>query len=94
VAALRDDSFVGSKWVELMKHRTASPGEAIPPPRDVQTSGDGSIDTATLELLASWRREDAMEDPVELHAAERELTEFKTAMNRTRSAEGGLPLYP
>ena len=45
---------------------------------------NGSIDAATLELLASWRRQDATDDPEEIRAAEQELAEFKKAMNDAR----------
>jgi hypothetical protein len=46
----------------------------------------GSIDTATLDLLASWREADATDNPNEILAAERELAEFKRAMNQNRAA--------
>ncbi len=70
-----------------MKHQTTSPGEATPVGPIVQSSTNGSIDSATLELLASWRTEDATKSPEELQAAEKEIAEFKAAMNdnRTRS---------
>ena len=54
----------------------------------------GSIDTATLELLANWRRQDATDDPEEIRAAERDLAEFKGAMNRGRTLAGEPLLYP
>lgn len=53
-----------------------------------------TIDTATLELLASWRTQDATDNPEELRAAEQELADFKKAMNQRRAAAGEPLLYP
>jgi len=53
-----------------------------------------SIDTETLNLLASWRLQDATEDQEEIRAAERELTQFKKAMNDARTIVGEPHLYP
>lgn len=52
------------------------------------------IDTGTLRLLDSWAREDATSDPDRLTAAQRELDEFKRAMNENRAASGERILYP
>jgi hypothetical protein len=52
------------------------------------------IDTATLELLESWQRQDATDDPDEVSAAEQELAEFKKAMDENRSLSGEPVLYP
>ena len=60
---------------------------APPPPMD-------SIDTATLELLASWKAQDATTDPEKLRAADEEVAEFKKAMNEHRSATGARLLFP
>jgi hypothetical protein len=70
-----------------VKHRTSSLDEearAIAP-----SSVSQSIDTVTIELLAGWRAEDATQDPKEIELAEKELAEFKKAMNdnRRRSEE-------
>ncbi len=54
----------------------------------------GAIDTETLELLEAWAREDATDDPEKLRAAQKELDEFKKAMNETRAACGERILYP
>jgi hypothetical protein len=64
----------------------------MPPPLDV--SGNGSIDTATLELLANWRVQDATTDPDRIRAAEPEIAEFKKAMNENRTAAGEPVLFP
>jgi hypothetical protein len=75
-----------------MKHQTTP--EAAPLLSLAQSLHNDSIDTATLELLASWRRQDATEDPEEIRAAEQELTEFKKAMNESRALSGESLLYP
>ena len=48
----------------------------------------GLIDTATLDLLAAWKAEDATNDPEKLREADEEITEFKKAMNENRSTSG------
>ena len=75
-----------------MKHQTISETAAslaLP-----QLSSPGSIETATLELLASWRLQDATDNPEELRAAGQELSAFKKAMNENRTAAGEPRLYP
>jgi hypothetical protein len=59
-----------------------------------QPSANDSVDTTTLDLLASWRRLDATDDPEEIRAAEQELAEFKRAMNDSRAVADELTLYP
>ena len=54
----------------------------------------GAIDTETLELLEAWAREDATDDPEKLREAQKELDEFKRAMNENRAACGERILYP
>jgi len=66
---------------------TRSMSEAPPPPM-------ASIDTATLELLAAWKAEDATTDPEKLREADEEIAEFKKAMNENRSATGARLLFP
>jgi hypothetical protein len=46
----------------------------------------GSVDTATLELLAAWKFEDATTDPEKLREADEAVAEFKKAMNENRAA--------
>ena len=48
----------------------------------------GAIDPETLELLEAWAREDATDDPEKLKDAQRELDEFKKAMNENRATTG------
>jgi uncharacterized membrane protein (DUF106 family) len=54
----------------------------------------GTIDTETLEILEAWARHDATDDPEKLRAAQKELDEFKKAMNESRAARGERMLYP
>jgi hypothetical protein len=54
----------------------------------------GFVDSATLELLAAWRAEDATSDPEKLRGADEEIAEFKQAMNRNRAEVGARPLFP
>ena len=68
-----------------MKHQTISETATKQPLP--QPSSPGSIDTATLELLASWRHQDATDNPEELRTAEQELSAFKKAMNENRTAQ-------
>jgi len=77
-----------------MKHRTTSPGEASPAPPIVQPSANGSIDSATRENLARWRGEDATKNPEDVEIAEKQLAEFKKAMNENRTGSGEPFLYP
>jgi hypothetical protein len=65
-----------------------------PEPPGAHPSANGSIDTATLDLLETWRLQDATDDPEQLRAAEQELTEFKKAMNENRTLLGEPLLYP
>ena len=75
-----------------MKQQTTSGTLPIPPLP--QPPAPGSIDTATLELLASWRVQDATEDPGKLRAAEQELAHFKKTLNDNRTQAGEPRLYP
>jgi hypothetical protein len=76
-----------------MKEQTTLPEEASEA-RFAQASTNGSLDTATIQLLAAWRREDATDDPEEIRAAEQELAEFKRVINENRTAVGETRLYP
>lgn len=73
-----------------MKQPSATEPMASPPP---QAPG-GAIDTATLELLAAWKAQDATTNPEQLRAAEQEVAEFKKAMNDNRTATGERVLFP
>ena len=77
-----------------MKNPTTSPSESRAADPAGQLSANGSIDTATLDLLAGWRNEDATNDAEQIRDAERELAEFKRAMNDSRTRVGEPLLYP
>jgi hypothetical protein len=66
---------------------TVEPASAAPPPV-------GSVDTATLELLAAWKAEDATTDPEKIRAADEEVDAFMKAMNENRAATGERLLFP
>jgi hypothetical protein len=66
---------------------TVEPASAPPPPV-------GSADTATLELLAAWKAEDATTDPEKIRAADAEVEAFMKAMNENRAATGERLLFP
>jgi hypothetical protein len=59
-----------------------------------QPPTNGSIDTATLELLGGWKTEDATTDPEKIREADEEVAEFKKAMNENRAATGARLLFP
>jgi hypothetical protein len=87
--------FVGTIIFEArkeMKHH-AAPSEPKQTP-SLRSSGNVSIDTATLELLRRWRIEDATQDAEEIRAAEKEIADFKRAMNENRTTAGESLLYP
>jgi hypothetical protein len=76
-----------------MKLQARLPDEpTVPPP--APPAANVAIDTATLDLLDGWRRQDATDNLEEIRAAERDLTEFKSAMNANRILAGEPILYP
>ena len=72
----------------IPKMRTPADEVSKPEPDPV------SRDEATLALLESWRIEDATTDPELIAAAERELAQFKTAMNEPRALACARLLFP
>ncbi len=82
----------------MVRHEPPAESLEHPPatvlPGSVTRPGARSIDVATLELLERWQREDAVEDPAQIQAAEAEVVEFMKAMNESRSSSGEPPLYP
>jgi hypothetical protein len=72
-----------------MKQLSTIEPASAPPPRPM-----GSVDTATLELLADWKAKDATTDPEKLREADEEVAEFKKAMNENRAAVGARLLFP
>jgi hypothetical protein len=61
---------------------------------DTRSAQEPAIDTATIDLLAEWRRLDATDDPDLIRAAEEELAEFERAMNENRALVGARLLFP
>jgi hypothetical protein len=51
-------------------------------------------DTATLDLLAAWRDQDATTDLGKIREADEEVARFKQAMNANRAASGARLLFP
>ena len=74
-----------------MKQPSTTQPASEPPPPPVP---GGSVDTATLELLATWKAQDATTDPEKIRAAEEEVAEFMKAMNRNRAETGERLLFP
>ena len=75
--------------IERLKQPSTTPVSEPPPPPPM-----GSVDTATLELLATWKAEDATTDPEKIREADEEIAEFKKAMNANRAATGARLLFP
>jgi len=69
-------------------------GPASRLPGSIAASVPQSVDTATLDLLSVWQREDATADPAQLKAAEEELAIFMKAVNEARAASGEPLVYP
>ena len=72
-----------------MKQPSTIESASAPPPPPM-----GSVDNATLELLAAWKAEDATTDREKLRQADEEVAQFKKAMNENRAATGARLLFP
>ena len=48
---------------------------------------------ASIALLESWLKEDATDDPGEIAQAEKDLEEFKTAIDAERQRAGARTIY-
>jgi hypothetical protein len=72
-----------------MKRPSTQPVIDVPLP-----SAADSVDTATLELLAAWKEEDATSDPEEVRAADEEISQFMKIMNQSRAEKGERLLFP
>jgi hypothetical protein len=44
--------------------------------------------------LSRWQREDAINDPAQIKAADEELAEFMKAVNEARASSGEAIVYP
>ena len=76
-----------------MKQQTTAAQPSLVPLVGMPTAS-AAIDTETLELLQTWAREDATDDPEKLREAQTELDVFKKSMNENRAASGERILYP
>ncbi len=63
-------------------------------PASAPLPSTGSVDTATLELLAAWKAENATTDPEKIREADEQIAEFKKAMNENRAATGVRLIFP
>ena len=79
--------------MNTLKQQTTTTEPSLRPPGGAPLA-TGTIDTETLEILEAWAREDATDDPEKLRDAQKELDEFKKAMNENRAACGERILYP
>lgn len=70
-----------------MKQPAVAESSTSPPP-------PGTVDSATLEILALWKSADATTDPQALRESDEEVAEFKRAMNENRLATGARLLFP
>jgi hypothetical protein len=61
------------------------------PPKQA-TPAPAPDSSATIALLQQWAREDATDDPAVIVQAERELAQFKAALNANRSPDK--PVFP
>jgi hypothetical protein len=59
----------------------ATSQSSVPSPLRARSA---SIDTATLDLLATWRLQDATADPQEILSAEEEVNEVKRVLHANR----------
>jgi DNA mismatch repair ATPase MutL len=57
-------------------------------------SGPDAKNRALIELLESWRREDATDDEEELERRDAEWEELKANLNANRAATGERLLFP
>ena len=48
---------------------------------------------AAIDLLQSWMREDATDDPEEIRCAEEEVEQLKRNLNANRAATGERPVF-
>ena len=90
---LRAKLNIGTRKTEAKNLKPDATSEATPQISRQRPASNDILDTATLDLLATWRLQDITENPADLQAAEQELAEFKKAVNEGRSAAGETPLY-
>jgi hypothetical protein len=67
--------------------------EHLPPAKHARQQVDEE-NAASIALLQSWLAEDATNDPEEIRTAQKELDEFKRAINAERARAGARQIYP
>jgi hypothetical protein len=84
------------KKVNTLKKTSRMPQQHTKEPVNTPDSASPYAGTAenesTIALLEQWAAEDATDDPNAIAQAERELSEFKTALNANRPPDR--PLFP
>ena len=74
----------------MRQNHEKEPMTARPP--SMPLSGPTPDNSPTMALLEQWAIEDATSDPTAIAQAERELAEFKAALNANRPADS--PVFP
>ena len=79
------------KGVQGMPQHYANQFGSVLPPRSV-TPPPPPNNSGTIALLQQWAREDVTGDPAKIAEAERELAQFKAALNANRPPDQ--PVFP
>ena len=74
----------------MPQHYTVEPNPASPP--EVTPFDSVAENDATIALLERWADEDRTDNPAAIAQAERELRDFKAALNANRSPDK--PVFP
>ena len=74
----------------MLKHDQNQAASGDPAPQAASPAVPDN--SASIALLERWAREDATDDPAAIAQAERDLTEFKAALNANRPP--GRPVFP
>ncbi len=96
--AATQEAMGKAKAVDPQIHRSGQPSgklvtEHLPPAESARPPADEG-DAASIALLQSWLAEDATNDPEEIRAAQKQLDEFKRAINAERERAGARQIYP
>ena len=91
VNSLEMDKCYSQEEVGMTQQTLSNIAESLPAAPTVHR---GPVNQALVDLLDQWIAEDATDDPEVILQAEKELTEFKQAMNQNRVLAGESPLYP
>jgi hypothetical protein len=86
-----DPDTIESSNCWVMKNQTRTETRTS---RSAHSTNGDTMDSATLEFLATWRRQDGTVRPDEIRSAEIEVKEFKLSMNESRALSGQPPVFP